>query len=149
MVGGPEGNESKKADRNGAPVLGFRYWVVTRRAGQAPEDVFLTFNPIFDRESLEGRLQSSDPKNNSVVARQGYVLGGVQVVADTQVNAMRMIFVRETDGKLDKSDFYMSDWLGTPGEKTPKTLGTGTARVVGICERRQASLRALGLLLSK
>src|SRR4029078_13147584 len=64
--------------------------------------------PLYDRQQFAGVKQRA-------VAREGYVVGGVQGVSGDLVNAVRIIFVREqTDGALDKSDNYLSDWIGEP-----------------------------------
>ena len=85
-----------------------------------------------------------------VVGREGYVVGGVQVVAGDLVNAVRVNFVREeSDGSLNKGDHYLSDWIGDPEDKTPKILGDGQRRVIGVCGRNGAVKNALALVLDK
>ena len=51
------------------------------------------------------------------------------------------------DGRLDPSDRYTSQWIGSPTGRPPTTLGSTGAMVVGIGGRRAAILDAVGLIL--
>jgi hypothetical protein len=98
-------------------------------------------DPIYDRNPRPAG-------GESLLAREGYAVGGLQVVAGDLVNAVRVIFVREgSDGALDKSDSYLSDWIGDPGDKSPTVLGDGKRRVIGICGRNGAVKNAVALVL--
>lgn len=139
LAGGPEGFQFEHCDRGGKQVVGFRY----RLGRWANQAAVADLAPLYDRN------QFAQVKER-VVAREGYVVGGVQVVSGDLVNAVRIIFVREqTDGALDKTDNYLSDWIGEPGGATPKALGDGQKRVIGVCGRRGAVLNALALVLDK
>jgi hypothetical protein len=139
LAGGPEGFQFEHCDRGRKQVVGFRYRMGRWGSQAAVGDLA----PLYDRNQFAGVKER-------VVAREGYVVGGVQVVAGDLVNAVRVIFVREqTDGSFDKSDNYLSDWIGEPAGATPKALGDGQTRVIGVCGRRGAVLNAIGLVLDK
>jgi len=139
LAGGPEGFQFEHCDRGRKTVVGFRYRMGRWGNQAAVADLI----PVYDRNQFAG-------VKDRLVAREGYVVGGVQVVSGDLVNAVRVIFVREQDdGALDKSDHYLSDWIGESGEATPKALGDGQSRVIGVCGRRGAVLNALALVLDE
>jgi hypothetical protein len=76
---------------------------------------------------------------NSVHAREGYIVYGIIVDADTVVNAFRVVFVRYRNGKIDSTDTYTSDWVGTPKTANPITLGCDGRKVVSLGQRRDAT----------
>jgi len=136
-VGGKSGVPFENAVGEGETIVGFRHFM-GRWGAQA---ALIRLDPLVSRDvSVSPQL---------VVAKEGYAVGGIQVVADELVEAVRIVFVRQTADGLDKSDFYYSDWIGTPGSATPRTLGDGATPVVGVCGRRGAVMDAIGLLLAK
>jgi len=92
-------------------------------------------------------------KDESIVARDGYVLGGLKVGTgkySTGVfpNGLQVIFIRQKDGVLDTSDTYTSDWAGvTPATGKEKQLAGNGERVIGICGRKGFFVRAIGLVI--
>ncbi|MCR9231416.1 MAG: hypothetical protein NXI29_10420 [bacterium] len=94
----------------------------------------------------------SEPKparrrNITVMAKEGYAVGGMKIDAPQYVSAVQVVFYRLTDdGQLDPNDSYTSEWLGTPsGKEVPVIEGAGK-QVIGIHGRRGAVLDALGLV---
>jgi len=139
LAGGPEGWQFQVLDRNRRTVVGFRF----QMGSWAGQPAVAQFDPLYDRGAPAGRSEV-------VIGRDGYVVGGLQVVAGDLVNAVRVIFVRQqTDGSLDKRDFYLSDWIGDPGKKPPQVLGDGQTRVIGVCGRHGAVKNAIALILDK
>jgi hypothetical protein len=101
------------------------------------------FAPIY-----EGDRFKSPP--NSLLAREGYVVGRIHVVGDRFVNAIRVEFVRKnSDGSLDSRDSYLSQWIGDPQNKKPTVLGDGQTPVIGVCGRRGAIVNAIALVLDR
>jgi hypothetical protein len=139
LLGGPEGFQFETVNLNRKAVIGFRY----RMGRWANQPAVAQLEPLYDAQQFAA-------VKDKVVAREGYVVGGLQVVSDDLVNAVRIIFVREqTDGELDKTDNYLSAWIGDPGDATPKPLGDGRTRIIGVCGRRGAVLNAVALVLDK
>ncbi len=86
-------------------------------------------------------------RNITVMAKEGYAVGGMKIDAPKYVSAVQVVFYRlKDDGQLDPNDSYTSDWLGTPsGKEVPVIEGAGK-QVIGIHGRRGAVLDALGLV---
>jgi len=147
MVGAAGGEEYEYTDLRARPVIGFRYGLITLLTPQGEQEVLQTFDPIHRRTDRYAQLNSANPKNGAAVAREGYAVGGIEVAAASAVNAVRIIFVRATDGKIDKNDSYTSDWFGSPAGKSPKNIGMGITHVLGVKMRSHGYIFALGLLM--
>lgn len=134
-LGGAGGSPFSRTSPNGAPVVGVRYrlgsWGGQERVGQ--------LEPLFTTVAAQ---------DDVILARDGYALGALQVDADEYVDAVALVFMRLTpDGRLDPGDSYTSEWIGTPTGSDPRTLGDGSAKVIGIAGRGAAVLDAVGLVL--
>ena len=133
---------------SGAPVVGFRAMFSRTRTvpmGELPKEAVATLEPLYGT----GRAAASGP--TEVVAKDGYVVGGLMVSTDgMNVLAVKVIFMGLKNGQLDKTYTYVSDWLGAPGKADAvKVAGTG-ALVVGTHGKRReddAGLAAIGLLV--
>ena len=137
LVGGTGGFPFEAASPGKQPVLGFRCAV----GSWAGKRALAQLDPIFERTSAASRSQQ-------VIAKEGYVVGGLEFDATDLVHAVRVVFVRQkADGSLDPADRYTSDWLGTPSGNSPQTLSSGTARVTGIYGRKGAVIDAVGLVV--
>ncbi|WP_166827123.1 hypothetical protein [Thalassoroseus pseudoceratinae] len=137
MVGGESGLVFRKASPTNQMALGFRYqlgqWAGT------PAVAHLT--PVFDQSEV-------DPKK-TVFAREGYAVGGLEVVSSKYVTAVRVIFMRRTsEDALEPADTYKSEWIGNGTDATAETITSDGRRVVGIHGRRGAVLDAIGLVVA-
>jgi hypothetical protein len=137
MLGGAGGSPFSRTSPNGAPVVGVRYrmgnWGGRERVGQ-----------------LEPLFAAGAAREQEIVAREGYALGALQVDAGEFVDAVALVFMRLTpDGRLDPGDSYTSEWIGTPTGSDLRTLGDGSAKVIGIAGRGAAVLDAVGLVLEQ
>lgn len=84
----------------------------------------------------------------TVVAKDGYVVGGLIADSSTYVHAIRVIFVRSENGKINPKDFYLSEWMGKPiSGSPPKLIGGHGEHVVGLCGRIYYNLENIGLIL--
>ena len=82
-----------------------------------------------------------------VIANEGYVVGAVNTHANRFVNAVQLVFMKVgTDGRLDPSDSYTSDWLGFQGSGEPQTMGGDGRPVIGLSFRQGAILDGLALV---
>jgi hypothetical protein len=139
LLGGTGGFPFESDYSAGEAVIGFHYSIGT----WAGEVAITHLEPLFDR-------QAPGTSEQIVIARPGYVVGGLQVDAGDLVSAVRVVFVRENEnGELDLEDFYMSEWLGARSRSNPKTLGNGKDRVLGLYGRSGAVLDAVGLVLEQ
>ena len=99
--------------------------------------------------SLDPILRSETAKPGaSVLAKEGYTVGGLVVDADGFVVAVQVIFVRlKPDGKPNPADRYTSDWIGKSSGKPPQTLDAQGATIIGLHGGRAAVLDSVGLIL--
>ena len=120
------------------PVVGVQYSMGTWAGKQA----LRKFEPIFDRFGTSGA--------SYVMARDGYVLGGVNINHTEFVHAARLLFMKiKPDGSLDPSDQYISDWLGKPvGNSSKSILGNGK-KVIGIKCCKGAVIDSTGLVFGE
>lgn len=134
LVGGAKGGGPfVRAKSPATPVIGFAY-----------ETGKWMNHPAI--KQLEPLYQKPDGVTAVVLAKDGYVVGGVIVDAMDDVRAVRVIFVRLKDGKVAADDTYMSDWIGTPAGQQTTLAGKGET-VVGICGRKGLFLESLGLVV--
>ncbi len=83
----------------------------------------------------------------SVVAKDGYAVGGLVVEAGGDVGGVQPILMRlRPAGKLDPADRYQGPWLGQPSGKRARTIDGSGAKVIGIHGRGAAVLDAVGLV---
>ena len=135
LAGGPGAFPFVSVRPHHEPVIGFGYKLGGNRDQKS---VLLELAPL---------TQEGDGRNKSVVAKKGYIVGGLVVDAKDDVNAFRVIFVRFKDGRSDPTDSYKSDWIGEPtGVQT--TLDGQGKTVVGICGIKTFSFVSLGLVLA-
>ncbi|NUQ64533.1 MAG: hypothetical protein HUU20_18870 [Pirellulales bacterium] len=109
----------------------------------------------WDNEQAIGPLQAVFHRSGPVaapgaaIARHGYAVGALNVDANRFVNAIQVVFMRrKSDGRLDPSESYTSEWIGHVTGRPARTLGGSGAQVRGIYGRRGAVLDAVGLILS-
>jgi hypothetical protein len=119
--------------------VGVRYGVGAWAGKQALSQL----DPVYDRAATRG-------SGTLLLAREGYVVGGLIVEGAELVQAVQIEFTRQKpDGTLDPADTYTSDWLGAPAGGASNKLSGGNRRVIGIQGRRGAVIDALGLVLEE
>jgi hypothetical protein len=137
VVGGSGGFGFQVKDPQSRPVIGFRYAM----GSWAGQEALRELMPIYDREAASA--------GDAVMAREGYVVSGLELDAETFVNAVRVHFARQLPGgEIDPKETYVSDWVGEKSatRAAVKLGGEGTI-VLGVFGRRGAVLDALGLLV--
>lgn len=142
MFGGKGGGEFSQPSPDGSPVFGFHYsfgnWNKHQVLGQ--------FDAIF--EPAAGKPAADAPNVKTILARNGYVVGGLTVdYDDINAFAVRVIFVGFKDGRVDAKNMYTSNWIGTPLRIHQQQLAGAGEKVIGIFGRKGANTDALGLLL--
>jgi hypothetical protein len=136
-LGGSGGGEFANIDSDLRPVIGFRYQI-GEWAGRAVLD---TLEPIYAGQTI-------NPQTD-VVAKEGYAVAGVIVDASQFVQAIQVIFMKLNDGRLETSDSYKSNWIGTPSSESPTTLAGDGQLVVGVYGGKGIVLDSVGLILKK
>jgi len=79
-------------------------------------------------------------------AKRGYAVAGVVAQARFTVVGFRLIFMRYSDGTLDPSDSYWSDWIGGVARGVTERLGCDGEPVIGVYGRSAGVLRTFGLI---
>ena len=136
LLGGPGGVEFEFVDVEERAPLGIRCSITTWGGGKAIESL----EPVYSRGK-------DDP--DIVLARQGYVLAGLEVDAARFVRGIRPIFMRQVRGKLDPSKTYRGEWLGTHSDDRVKQLGGDGTTLLGIHGHKSLVLDAVGLILRR
>jgi hypothetical protein len=140
LVGGKGGGAVQLLSPNGSPVIGFRY-ALGRWANQG---VLQRFEPVFEGSVEKPAL---DKKTKTLLARNGYVVGGLLIdYDDTNVIAVRVIFLRKKADQLDPKDEYRSEWIGTPAGKHQKQLAGKGEVIIGTFGRQGMNRDAIGLI---
>ena len=141
FAGGRGGGLHYSFDRNGRPAIGLAY-TVDNHAGQS---VLGTLEALFDDQPV--RRHHFGNVMQVVRAKEGYVVGGLEVDAEEFVNAVRVTFVKRTEQGLDLSDTYQSEWLGTPtAGREPRKLAGAGEEVVGVAAHQGLILDSVALL---
>lgn len=135
-VGGTRG-QTFRQERAGKPVLGF----IHRSGPVGGRTAVLGLTALFSENDATFGQQRT-------FAKPGYVVGGLNVEADQLVTAVQVVFVRlKTDGTLDGTDSYTSDWIGQPSGRPPTALDGQGKKVLGLHGRRGHTMDAIGLLV--
>jgi hypothetical protein len=138
IAGGKGGFPFRSGSKAQEPLIGFA-WSSGSWAGQK---LIGRLEPMFTRDVPRG-FQAS------VVAREGYAVGGISVEGDDFVRAIQVVFMRTTaDGKLEPADSYASEWIGHPAGKSVTAIDSRGTKVIGIQGRKAAILDAVGLVLA-
>jgi hypothetical protein len=105
--------------------------------------------PLYDaagNDPLPKNLPMENPQ--TVVARDGYVVTGLQVESDnTNVIAVRILFGKYKDGVVDAKDSYTGDWIGKLVGRNQAEIGGHGAIVTGVFGRQGVNLASIGLIL--
>jgi len=136
-VGGAGGRDFMDTVPGERSAVGFYYRFETWAGRQG----FERLTPVFDYNVPKTSFDTA------IMARDRYVVVGLEVDADAMVRAVRIIFARRLpDGSPDMTDSYTSDWIGQRTGKQPKKLQKDGAVVIGTIGRKGAIIDALGLM---
>lgn len=142
MVGGTGGGDNVLVNPTGSLPVGLAY-LVDENWDRRP--TLKEVKPIYSRD--ERPVDWRGIPLSTVVAKEGYAIGGLVVDADQYVHALKVIFMHEEDGQLDTRDSYESDWLSTPTGNEPVKLGGDGRAVLGLKTKQGIVLDGLGVVL--
>jgi hypothetical protein len=122
--------------------------------GSSPTERVAAVRPVY---RVGGKNRAGSPAGHflsdevtrtvRLLARDGFVVGGMRVSAGKRIDGLSLRFVRVDEASLNPSDSYESDWVGT-ARAGGRELVDGQGRpVVGIFFRAQSDL-LLGLGLT-
>ena len=69
-------------------------------------------------------------------------------MASDRLDGFKIVFMRQSGGRLLAADSYESAWVGVPLKGEPKTLGDGSP-VSGIFGHKGGEIDGFGLILLK
>jgi hypothetical protein len=114
------------------PVLGVDLIVVESPAGSA----LANLAPIFDKAT----------DDQSIMARPGYALAGIETNAEGWVKGIRLVFMKMTPRGFDTSQSYRTAWYGTPASGLPGKVGGDGSPVYGVWICRTSICKSIGLI---
>lgn len=113
-------------------------------------DMIRAVQPIYrvNGQDLAGKQYGTQVSNSvTIKAKEGYAVGAVTVKHGLMFDGMSVTFMKVTDGKLDPSDAYESQWVGDDGKKRPTKLGGDGTPVIGIVGKSSPKdMTGMGLL---
>lgn len=144
---GDYGGETGAAFHDTAPagsrLIGLRY---------LRSNIVAAIQPIYDtpQKRTFGRWCGREGSQNSpsLVAKEGYALGGVVVRTTNRVECLQAVFMRIDGDRLNPADSYRSEWIGTQTGGPELTIGGDGAPVVGVYGAEREYLQSLGLILA-
>jgi hypothetical protein len=142
VLGGPGGGENVLVDPAGRLPVGLAY-LVDENWDRRP--TLKEVKPLFNRE--ERPVDWRGIPLSTVIAKDGYAIGGLIVDADQYVHAIKVVFMRENGPELDSGNSYESDWLSTPTGQKPVMLGGDGRAVLGLKTKQGIVLDGLGVIL--
>lgn len=114
------------------PIRGVDLNVVKTKEGNA----IASFAPIFGEAT----------NDQSIMARSGYALAGIEVNAGAWVKGVRLVFMEVTPIGFDTSKSYRTDWFGTRPSGVGEVLGSDGRPVYGIWCCRTNICKSIGLI---
>jgi hypothetical protein len=116
------------------------------------QDVIKAVRPIYRVNGKEELGTQRGPRLDGAVtikAKEGYAVGAMTCKSGLNFDGCSLTFMKVTDGKLDPSDAYESDWVGWQGNKQPRVLTGGGMPAVGIVGRgSEREVNGLGLVFN-
>ncbi len=148
VVGGEGGFPLEFLRPHYDPVIGVRYKLSNadghhHHPDHSPQEdgqsQLLSILPVYEEP---------DGGDSLVVAKKGYVVGGISVNSSkVQIFGFQVTFVRFKDGRVDPSDSYQSRWVGE-SSTSPATVEAKDKIVVGLHDREAFKVVSLGLILA-
>lgn len=138
MVGGTGGGEFVNVDPDQRPVVGFHIRIGTWGGKKILSDC----DPLYDRTA-----QTSDPNQVDVVAKDGYIVGGVIVSGTEYANGIQVIFVKFRNNKIDSTVNYTSPLYGESMPSKTRLDGKGQ-KIIGTFGRKGMNMDGFGLVVA-
>lgn len=142
VLGRSDGEAFSEHAPDGGALVGLVLWQGTAWGGavQAVQPIY----QVGDAQMPGTRFGAPGGKESKLVARRGYVVGGLNVRAGLAMNAVQLVFVRCGPDRIYGGNSYESDWVGVPGGQAAQA-SAGRRLVVGIHGTAQSELLGLGI----
>ena len=147
-VGRPDGTPFREAVEKDGLLAGFCVRYSTKGGLLTLIPIFRTKDGIVYGQRRGGR-QYPDELAQTLLARDGFAVGGVIATRGTQrpIAAIKAVFMKVTDGKLDRGKSYESPPCGAPSDDRAVLLGGDGRAVIGIEGRSGSTIEQLSLVL--
>lgn len=140
-AGGPGGAAYSIVDNQRRPVRGFRWKMST----WFKEPTLAELTPVY--EAREAPTSELEAEPFLVMAKEGYAVGGINVIADKFVRGVQVIFMKLDGDRLNPEDKYSSDWIGAETSESTATLTNDGKMVIGVFGGKGAVMDSIGLIL--
>jgi hypothetical protein len=139
LLGGNGGSPFRQVAPDGGLLLGVHF----KLSEWDRQQVVDSLRAVFDSDA------GANAGEQTIVAPEGYAVGGLIVDADKYVNAVQLVFLRVTsDGALDPAERLTSELIGAPSGRPTRTLAADGAKVIGLHGRKGLVLDGVGLVLA-
>lgn len=149
LAGGNGGGEFSTKQDPPRDVVGFKYSVAEWAGRPVMRELVPLYSTAANDIPATKKPDLRHRENEGVIlAKDGYVVGGVMIDSDDCARGVKVIFMRLVKGKPNPADQYTSDWIGRPSSgQRPKLIAGHGERVVGVCGRKGMNCDALGLVI--
>ncbi|HEY2342126.1 MAG TPA: hypothetical protein VGH90_03800 [Chthoniobacteraceae bacterium] len=149
FAGKPGGEPWQDLAKEGGYVVGFK----AGSGGWFQFTVLGSVIPIFATAegTRDGVKRGNHGTPDTVLAKDGYAVGGIVARSGEVVNCFQVIFMRiNPDGvSLNPQDNYVSDWLGGKDGGPPKEISAHGHMIVGLSGRTENEVVSLALIYVK
>ena len=104
-------------------------------------------DPIYDKPADATEGSHGDDKETVILAKDGYVIGGLWLNGPDMTDAVRVIFMKKTADGVDIKDAYVSPWFGKPIGDDRVKVGCDGKTAVGVFGRQGMNTNAMGLVM--
>lgn len=114
------------------------------------DELVRSVRPIYrvgEKESFGKQFGTTTDNPVTLKAKAGYAVGGITAKARNWCDGFSLTFMKLTDGKLDPTDSYESDWLGWNGQVQATKVASDGTPVLGLAGRaNDKDVNGIGLL---
>ncbi len=146
-VGGDDGEGFEDIPWGHCRLIGLK--LTTSAAPGAPDATITSAQPIYavggDSMATKTYGKATDTVYR-IVSKPGYAVGGIVSEGGDRVSGLQVVFMRVREGQLDRTDSYVSDWIGGHRGIPEIRLGGDGKCVVGIIGGSGRELKRLGLV---
>ncbi len=142
--GGAGGAEFEELAPAGAVLVGLKY---SAKAAGGKMKFLQAIYRLGDQTTRGGNHGQPDT-SAELVAKPGYAVGQMVLTSSDRLEGFKLVFMRQSGGRLLPGDSYDSPWVGVPLKGEPKTIGDGSP-VGGLFGHAGGEIDGAGLILLK
>ena len=142
--GGGCGAEFEDPARSGAVLVGLKW---SAKGGGGKMKFLQAIYRVGEQTSRGGNHGPPDT-GGELVAKPGYAVGQMVLMSSDRLDGFKLVFMRQSGGRLLPGDSYESPWVGLALKGEAKTLGDGSP-VGGFFGHQGGEIDGVGLILLK